>query len=54
MKTNIGLIPLLLKLFTMFELRINCDEEKLDIISVRYINCKIEVGLYLKKKNLMK
>ena len=32
----------------MFELRLNCDEEKLDVISISCINCKIETGLYLK------
>ena len=32
----------------MFELRLNCDEENLDIISIRFINCKRETGLYLK------
>ena len=32
----------------MFELRLNYDEEKLDVISIRCINCKIEIGLFLK------
>ena len=32
----------------MFELRLNYDEEKLDVISIRCINCKRETGLYLK------
>ena len=48
MWTNNGLILSLLKVFAMFELRLNCDEEKLDAISIRCINCKIETGLYLK------
>ena len=32
----------------MFELRLNYDEEKLDAISIRCINCKKEKGLYVK------
>ena len=32
----------------MIELRLNYDEEKLDAISIRCINCKKEKGLYLK------
>ena len=48
MCTNNGLILLLLKVFSMFELRLNFDREKLDIISIRCINCKREIGLYLK------
>ena len=49
-KTNDGLISSLLKVFAMFELGLNCDEEKLNVISIRCINCKIETGLYLKNK----
>ena len=48
MDTNNGLISSLLKVFAMFELRLNYDEEKLDAISIRCINCKIETGLYFK------
>ena len=48
METDNGLILSLLKVFTMFELRLNCYEEKLDVISIRCINCKTETGLYLK------
>ena len=48
MKTNDGRISSLLKVFAMFGLRLNCDEEKLDVISISCINCKREEGLYLK------
>ena len=47
-KTNNGLILSLLNVFAMFELRLNYDEEKLDVISIRCTNCKRETGLYLK------
>ena len=32
----------------MFELRLNYKEVKLDVISIRCINCKREIGLFLK------
>ena len=32
----------------MFELRLNYDKEKLDVISIRCIYCKRETGLFLK------
>ena len=50
MKTNKRLITLLLKVFSMFELRLLSDEEKVDVIYIRCINCKIETGLYFKNK----
>ena len=43
-----GLISSLLKVFYMFELHLNYDKEKLDVIHIRCINCKIETGLLLK------
>ena len=48
MKTNKGLITSLLKLFSMFELRLLSDEEKMDVISIRCINFKRETCLFLK------
>ena len=48
MKTNNGLISSLLKVFAMFELPLNCDEENFDIISIKCINCTSETVLYLK------
>ena len=54
MGDNNGLISLLLKVFAMFELCLSNKEGSLDIISIRYINCKIETGLFLKKIHLMK
>ena len=32
----------------MFELHLNCDKEKLDVIYIRCINRKRETGLFLK------
>ena len=48
MKTNNGLISSLLKAFAMFELRLNYHREKLDVISIRCINCKSKTYLFLK------
>ena len=48
MKTNNGIVSSLLKVFAVFELCLLSDEEKLDVISIRCIYCKIETGLYLK------
>ena len=46
---NKGIIPSLLKVFEMFELRLIGDNDKLDTIAIRCINSKKETGLYLKK-----
>ena len=54
MKKNNRLISSLLKVFAMFELRLLSDKEKMDIISIRCINCKKETGLFYKIKNLKK
>ena len=48
MKTNKGIIPSLLKSFTMFELYLIGDKEKLDVIDKSCTNCKKETGLYFK------
>ena len=48
MNTNKGLMLSLLKVFAMFESRLLSDKEKMDVISIRCINCKRETGLYLK------
>ena len=47
-ETNNGIISSLLKVFAMFVLRLNYKEGKLDVISIRCINCKRETGLLLK------
>ena len=52
MEKNNGLILSLLKAFSMFELRLNYDKEKLDVVSIRCINCKMETGLYLENTTL--
>ena len=52
MKTNKGIIPSLLKSFTMFELYLIGDKEKLDVIDKSCTNCKKETGLYFKKINI--
>ena len=48
MEKNNGLISSLLKVFAMFELHLNYDEEKLDVNYIRCINCKRVTDLYLK------
>ena len=47
-KIKKGLISSLLKVFAIFEIRLSHKYGKLDVISIRCINCKIETGLYLK------
>ena len=47
LKPNKGLIPSLLKLSAMFELRLIYDRYKLEAVAIRCINCKKETGLYL-------
>ena len=44
---NKGIIPSLLKLFVMFDLRLIDEKYKSDAISIRCINFKKETGLYL-------
>ena len=47
MKTNKGMITSLSKVFSMFEMCLIGDKEKLDVIAIRCINSKKETGLYL-------
>ena len=47
-KTNNGLSSSLLNKSAMFELHLNCDKENLNFITIRSINYKREIGLYLK------
>ena len=47
MKTNTGLIPSLIKVLAVFELRLIVDKEKLDVIAIRCINCEKETVLFL-------
>ena len=59
LKPNQGLIPSLLKVFSMFQLRLFYDkhnEERyfVDEIAIRCINCNKETGLYLKDTKLKK
>ena len=42
------MIPSLLKVFAIFELRLIETEEKLDAIYIRCINCKKATGLFLR------
>ena len=35
----------LLKMFSMFEIRLSCGDDDLDIVSLKCINCKKETGL---------
>ena len=50
---NNGLISSLLKVFAMFELRLSYKEGILDVVSLKFINCKIETALYLKINSLV-
>ena len=45
---NKGLIPSLLNMFAMFQLRLFDDKYEVIIIAIRCINCKKETGLYLR------
>ena len=47
LKTKLGLINSLLKLFSMFELRLIDKNDKVKVIAIRCINGKKEIGLYL-------
>ena len=49
---NKGLIPSLLKVFYMFELRLIDDRDKVEAIDIRCINCKKRTGLYLRTSTL--
>ena len=42
---NIGLISSLLKVFSVFEIRLSYEDKKLEILSLKCINCKRETGL---------
>ena len=53
LEPNISLIPLLLKVFEMFQLLIFYDkkygkENIFEAIDIKFINCNKETGLYLK------
>ena len=52
LKQKQGIIPSLLKVFAMFELGLIDYRNKVQAIAIRYINCKKETGLYLKKITL--
>ena len=45
MQDDKRLISLLLKMFSMFEIRLSYGEEDLDTVSLKCINCKRETGL---------
>ena len=47
MKTNKRLISSLFKVFTIFELRLIDDRDKVEDLAIICINCKKETGLYL-------
>ena len=46
MHDNKGLISSLLKMFSMFTIRLSFGDEDLDALSIRCINCIRETGLY--------
>ena len=45
MQYDKGLISSLLKMFSMFEIRLSFGDEDLETFSIKCINCKIETGL---------
>ena len=45
MRENNWLISSLLKMFAIFEIRLNFGEEELDVFSINSINCKRKKGL---------
>ena len=52
MTENKGLISSLLKVFSMFELRLIGYEEKNYVVAIMCINCKRETGLFFIKYNI--
>ena len=53
-KPNKGIIPSLLKVFAIFELRLIYDKDKLEAIAIRYINCKKATGFFKELQHLKK
>ena len=49
---NKVIIPSLLNLFSMFDLRLIDYKDKLDAIDIRCINCKKATGLFLRNKKV--
>ena len=45
MQDDTHLTSSLLKMFSMFEIRLSCGDGGLDIVSLKCINCKKETGL---------
>ena len=45
MQYDTHLLSLLLKMFSMFEIRLSCGDNDLDVVSLKCINCKKEIGL---------
>ena len=45
LENNHGLVSSLLRVFAMFEIRLSFKGEKLDVVSLKCINCKIETDL---------
>ena len=44
-KNNNGLISSLLMVFARFEIHLSYEDKKLDVVSIKFINCKRETGL---------
>ena len=45
MQDDTYLTSSLLKMFSMFEIRLSCGDDDLDVVSLKCINCKKETGL---------
>ena len=48
MQDGTHLTSSLLKMFSMFEIRLSCGDDDLDMVSLKCINCKKETGLNAK------
>ena len=52
LKPNNRLIPLLLRVFDMFQLRLIDDKDYVEAIAIRCTNCKKETCFYLRNSTL--
>ena len=48
MQDDTHLTSSLLKMFSMFEIRLSCGDDNLDSLSLKCVNCKKETGLNAK------
>ena len=48
MQDDTHLTSSLLRMFSMFEIRLSCGDDNLDTLSLKFVNCKKETGLKAK------